>query len=226
LNFINGDIDLYPVLQVALDLDELVKAVDIASKIAAITKCEHVWIEAGTPLIKAWGKLAVKSLKELTKCFLVADTKTMDVPLVEAKIVFDAGADAFTVLGVADEDTLKEALSAKEQYGKTLIVDLIGSKEPYKRALEIAKFEPDIVLFHVGISAQRSRGVTGEELVKEAARVKKELGVKVGVGGGLKPGSIKSIVEHGVDVVIVGSAITSSKNPETVTAEILRELGY
>ena len=217
---------MYPVLQVALDLEELVKAVDIASKIAVVTKCEHVWIEAGTPLIKAWGKLAIKSLKELTNCFIVADTKTMDVPQIEAKIMFNAGADAFTVLGVADDDTLKEALDVKEQYGKILIVDLIGSRDPYKRALEIARYEPDIILFHIGISAQRSRGVTGEELVKEAVRVKKELGVRVGVGGGLKPGNLKPIAEQGVDVIVVGSAITSSKNPENTTAEILRELGY
>lgn len=217
---------MYPVLQVALDLDELVKAVDIASRIAVITKCEHIWIEAGTPLIKAWGKLAVKSLKELTNCFLVADTKTMDVPRVEAKIVLETGADAFTVLGVADDDTLKEALDAKKQYGKTLIIDLIGSKEPYKRAIEVARFEPDIILFHVGISTQKARGVTGEKLVEEAARVKNELGVRVGVGGGLKPGVVKSIVEQGIDVIIVGSAITSSKNPEDVVVNILREMGY
>ncbi|MEM0045326.1 MAG: orotidine 5'-phosphate decarboxylase / HUMPS family protein, partial [Desulfurococcaceae archaeon] len=108
-----------PVLQIALDMEELVKAVDIASKIALATKCEQVWIEAGTPLIKAWGKLAVKALKELTNCYIVADTKTMDVPELEAKVMFDAGASAFTVLGVADDDTLKEATEVRERYGKS-----------------------------------------------------------------------------------------------------------
>lgn len=215
---------MYPILQVALDLEELVKAVDIASKIALMTKCEQVWLEAGTPLIKAWGKIAIKALKELTNCYLVADTKTMDTPGVEAKIMFDAGADAFTVLGVADEDTLKEAMGIKEQHNRHLIVDLIGCKDPYKRALEVARYEPDVILFHIGISAQRARGITGEELVREAARAKQEIGIKVGVAGGLKPGLIRPIVSQGIDVIVVGSAITSSPHPTDVVASILKEM--
>ncbi|MEM4481452.1 MAG: orotidine 5'-phosphate decarboxylase / HUMPS family protein [Desulfurococcaceae archaeon] len=216
---------MYPVLQVALDLEDLVKAVDVASKVAVATNCDHTWIEVGTPLLKAWGKLAVKALKELTKCYLVADTKTMDVPRAEAKIVLEAGADAFTVLAVADDDTLREALETKKQYGKGLVLDLIGQREPYKRAVEVARYEPDIILFHVGISSQRYRGVTGEELVKEAIRAKEELGVRVGVAGGLKPGTIGPIVSQGIDVVVVGSAITSSKDPAVTSVSILREMG-
>lgn len=217
---------MYPVLQIALDLDELVKAVNIASNIVLATKCEHVWIEAGTPLIKAWGKIAIKALKELTNCYLVADTKTMDVPSIEAKIVLGAGADAFTVLGVAEDDVIKEAREVKDYYKKALVVDLIGVKEPYKRAIEIAKYEPDVMLLHIGISTQKARGVTGEELVKEAVKIKSELGVRVGVAGGLKPGVIKQIVSQGVDVVIVGSAITTSSNPAETTINMLREIGY
>ncbi|MEM4880797.1 MAG: orotidine 5'-phosphate decarboxylase / HUMPS family protein [Desulfurococcaceae archaeon] len=213
-----------PVLQIALDMEELVKAVDIASKIALATKCEQVWIEAGTPLIKAWGKLAVKALKELTNCYIVADTKTMDVPELEAKVMFDAGASAFTVLGVADDDALKEATEVRERYGKSLFIDLIGCRDPYKRALEIARYEPDVVLFHVGISTQRARGITSDVLVKEAVKVKQETGMRVGVAGGLKPGLIKPLISQGVDVVVVGSAITSSPNPVDVVITILREM--
>ncbi|MEM0001164.1 MAG: orotidine 5'-phosphate decarboxylase / HUMPS family protein [Desulfurococcaceae archaeon] len=213
-----------PVLQIALDMEELVKAVDIASKIALATKCEQVWIEAGTPLIKAWGKLAVKALKELTNCYIVADTKTMDVPELEAKVMFDAGASAFTVLGVADDDTLKEATEVRERYGKSIFIDLIGCRDPYKRALEIARYEPDVVLFHVGISTQRARGITSDVLVKEAVKVKQETGMRVGVAGGLKPGLIKPLISQGIDVVVVGSAITSSPNPVDVVITILREM--
>lgn len=216
---------MYPVLQVALDVDELISAVDIASKIAVATNCNHTWIEAGTPLIKAWGRLAVRALKELTKCYLVADTKTVDVPSAEARIVLEAGADAFTVLAVADDDTLREAAEVKRQYGKAFVLDLIGHREPYRRAIEAAKFEPDIVIFHIGISSQKYRGVTGEELVREALRVKSELGIRVGVAGGLRPGVIGPIVSQGVDVVVVGSAITSSRDPVATSTSILREMG-
>ena len=215
---------MFPVLQVAFDVTELVRVVDIASKIALATKCERVWMEAGTPLLKSWGKLAVRALKELVGCYVVADTKTMDVPSIEAKIVFDAGADAFTVLGVADEDTLKEAVDIKRQYGKQLFIDLIGCSDPYKRALEVAKYEPDALLFHIGISAQRVRGISGSELLMEAIRAKRETGIRVGIAGGLKPGGIKPLIDQGVDIVIVGSAITSAPNPVDVAISILREL--
>jgi 3-hexulose-6-phosphate synthase len=211
---------------VALDLEELVKAVEIATKISSTFKCENVWLEIGTPLLKSWGKIAVRSIKELTKCFVVADTKTMDVPLLEARVVRSAGADAFTVLGVADDETLMEAITAKREIGALLIVDLISCKDPYKRALEVAKYEPDAILFHVGISVQRARGVTAMQLVEEAVKVKEEIGVKVAVAGGLKPGTIRPIVERGVDIIIVGAAITSAKDPVEVTRTILIEMGF
>jgi 3-hexulose-6-phosphate synthase len=214
-----------PILQVALDVEELVKAVNIATKISSSFKCENVWLEVGTPLLKSWGKISVRAIKELAKCLVVADTKTMDVPLLEARIVKNAGADAFTVLGLADEETLAEALTAKRDLNILLVVDLIGTKEPYKRALEIARYEPDVILFHVGISVQKARGVTVADLVEEAVRVKKELGVKVAVAGGLKPGLIKPIVERGVDVIVVGAAITAAEDPIDSTRRILREMG-
>lgn len=216
---------MQPILQIALDLEELVKAVDVATKITSSLKCENIWLEVGTPLLKSWGKIAVRSVKELTKRFIVADTKTMDVPLLEAKIVRRAGADAFTVLGVADNETLIEASAAKKEHGILLIVDLISSRDPYKRALEVAKYEPDVVLFHVGISVQRARGVTAAELVEEAVRVKEETSVKVAVAGGLKTGAIKPLVERGVDIVVVGSAITSAQDPVEATRRILAEMG-
>ncbi|MEM0198727.1 MAG: orotidine 5'-phosphate decarboxylase / HUMPS family protein [Desulfurococcaceae archaeon] len=215
----------FPVLQVALDVEELVKAVDIATSIVTRTTCRNLWIEVGTPLLKAWGKIAIKALKNLTKCFVVADTKSIDVPMIEAKIVYSAGADAFTVLGISDIETIKEAVSAAREHGKKIIVDLIECREPYSRALEIARLEPDVILFHVGISVQKARGVSAEVLVEEAAKVKSELGVRVAVAGGLKPGRIRPLIEKGIDIVIVGSAITSSPDPASIATEILREIG-
>lgn len=214
----------YPVLQVALDLEELVKAVDIAVSITSKVGCKNLWIEVGTPLLKSWGKIAIKALKDLTKCFLVADTKTTDVPSLEARIVYSAGSDAFTVLGISDDEVIKEARDVAREAGKAFIVDMISCKEPYKRALEVARFEPDVVLLHAGISVQRARGLTGEALVEEAIKIKEQTGVKIAIAGGLKPGRIKPLVQRGVDIVVVGSAITSSEEPARVVEGILREM--
>ncbi len=73
-----------PILQVALDVVNLHRALQIAAE-AAIGGCD--WLEAGTPLIKSEG---LKSIRQLKKSFpshtIVADMKTMDVGTVEVEI--------------------------------------------------------------------------------------------------------------------------------------------
>jgi 3-hexulose-6-phosphate synthase/6-phospho-3-hexuloisomerase len=53
-----------PILQVALDLVELKRALEIAEE-AIIGGAD--WIEAGTPLIKSEGMNAVRELKEVQR---------------------------------------------------------------------------------------------------------------------------------------------------------------
>lgn len=213
-----------PVLQVALDTVKLTEAVELASKIIAETGCSGIWIEAGTPLIKSWGRLAVKALKNLTRCTVVADTKSIDVPSLEASPLVEVGASVFTVLGLAEDEVVKEAVYFARERGVMVAADLISHPEPYRRALELARMGVDIIIYHIGVSVQKARGVTAEILLNEVKKIKQELPVKVAVAGGLKPGSIREAVKSGADILIVGGAITKSQNPPEVTKMILREI--
>lgn len=213
-------------LQIALDLLELTKAVEIAARIVSSVKCDNIWIEVGTPLLKSWGKIAVKALKNITDCFLVADTKIMDVPEVEGATVFGAGADAYTILAVADDEVIRDGIKYAHEKGKTVIVDLINHPDPLKKAVKLSEYGADVLLYHVGISVQKARGISARDLKNEIAELRRLVPVKIAVAGGLKPGDVKELIELGVDVVVVGGAITKNPEPESVVKQLLEEMGY
>ena len=97
-----------PVLQVALDFENLSRAL-AAAREAASGGAE--WIEAGTPLIKSEGLDAVRELKRAIPGHpIVADMKVMDTGAFEVEIAAKAGADYVTVLGAADDDTIAVAV--------------------------------------------------------------------------------------------------------------------
>jgi len=222
---LNSDVAGKPVLQIALDLTDLFEAVELAVKVSSTFTCKSIWFEAGTPLIKSWGRLAVKAIKEATGCFTVADAKIMDTGGLEAEILFKAGADAVTVLGVADNETIREALNKAREYGKVLIADLISHPKPYERALELADMGVDVVLYHIGIDVQKRRGLTALDLIEELRSLRKAVSNKIAVAGGIKHGSAKLFAEIGVDIIVVGGAIVKAADPLSSTRMFLQELG-
>ena len=69
-------------------------------------------IEIGTPLCKAAGVEAIRSMREICPDKLIlADFKTPDVGGLEATMAFDAGADMLTVIGGAALPTVEQALA-------------------------------------------------------------------------------------------------------------------
>ncbi|RLF36853.1 MAG: bifunctional hexulose-6-phosphate synthase/ribonuclease regulator, partial [Thermoplasmata archaeon] len=119
-----------PILQVALDLINAHRAIQIARE--AIEGGAD-WLEAGTPLIKSEGLEIVRKLKkEFPDKTIVADMKTMDTGALEVEIASKAGADVVCILGVADDETIKEAVRASRKYGTKVMVDVIGVDDKVK----------------------------------------------------------------------------------------------
>jgi 3-hexulose-6-phosphate synthase len=220
---VEGD-RLLPTLQVALDLIDLFKAVKLASQIAVETKCENIWIEAGTPLIKKWGTLAVEALKKTTGCFVVADTKTMDTGALEAKMMFDAGADAVTVLSLADDKTIRDAAEEAHARGRLLIMDLINNPNPIKRAIEAYGLGVDIVLYHMGIDVQLKRNMSVAAMIDEIKMIREKAGGKIAVAGGIKHQDVPRLLDAGVEIIVVGGAITRAPDPLASTLRFLEEI--
>jgi len=117
-----------PILQVALDLLETGRAIEIARE--AIEGGAE-WIEAGTPLIKSEGMDAVRKLRDsFPEKTIVADMKTQDTGAIEVEMASKSGADIIIILGTADDATVKDAIRAARKYGTKLMADLISTKNP------------------------------------------------------------------------------------------------
>ncbi|MCX8195573.1 MAG: orotidine 5'-phosphate decarboxylase [Acidilobaceae archaeon] len=211
-------------LQVALDFSDLKEALSVAS---LLPNDPRLFLEAGTPLIKAWGLVALSSLRALRpEAVIVADTKTVDAARVEAEIVRRGGADAFSVLSHSEE-AIAEASEASRELGLTLYGDSIAS-EP-RPAIERLSRHVDVLLLHVGIDVQRRLGITASallDLVKEASETFRG---PLAVAGGIRVQEVRKFLDAGARIVIIGSAITRAQSPreEALKAlNALEEAGY
>jgi 3-hexulose-6-phosphate synthase/6-phospho-3-hexuloisomerase len=196
-----------PVLQVALDLMHLKRALAIAQD--AVDGGAD-WIEVGTPLIKSEGVEAVRALrKAFPKHTLVADMKTMDVGAFEVEIAVKAGADIVTVMGLSDDGTISESVLAARKYGAQVMVDLMNSPDKVRRAKEVEKLGADYVCLHVGIDEQMKGHHSPVELVKE---VSSAVSLPVAVAGGISSTNASDLVRGGAIIIIVGGAIIKAKD--------------
>jgi len=99
-----------PVLQVALDLLELPRALAIADEAVA---GGADWLEVGTPLIKSEGMAAVRALAErFPGREIVADMKVADTGTIEVEMAAKAGATIVCVLADADDAVIAESVRA------------------------------------------------------------------------------------------------------------------
>ncbi|MDY6965554.1 MAG: 3-hexulose-6-phosphate synthase [Halobacteriota archaeon] len=203
-----------PILQVALDVIELDRAIGIAEE---SLDGGADWIEVGTPLIKSEGMDAVRTLREkFPKAKILADMKTMDTGAIEVEMAVKAGADIVAILGVSDDSTIKDALKAARKYGAELMIDIINVKDPVKRAKEIEEIGVDYICVHVGID-QQMVGIDTIDLLEEIASV---VNIPLAAGGGLNSENSSVAVSMGADVVIVGGHIIRSANVTESTRKI------
>lgn len=204
-----------PYLQVALDLLELSRALQIAEEAVA---GGAVWIEAGTPLIKSAGMDAVRALRAaFPKNEIIADMKVADTGALEVEMAAKAGASIVCVLADSDDAVIHEAVRAARHYGVRIMADLINVSDPVARSQELEEMGVDIINAHVGIDQQ----MIGKSSIDLIARIAGRISVPVAVAGGLDADTAAQAVRHGASVVIVGSTITKSGDV-TASARAIR----
>jgi 3-hexulose-6-phosphate synthase/6-phospho-3-hexuloisomerase len=207
-----------PVLQVALDLLELERAVAIARE--AITGGAD-WVEAGTPLIKSVGMEAVRRLAaEFPDRDIVADMKVADTGTLEVEMAAKSGADIVGILATADDEVVREAVRAKNLYGVRIMADLINSPDPVGRARELEGLGVDIIAAHAGID-QQMLGMTSVGIARELAG---KISVPIAVAGGLDAESAAEAVRSGAGIIIVGGNIIRSGDVTGSTRRIRRAI--
>ena len=207
-----------PVLQVALDFVELIRALKLAEE--AVDGGAD-WLEAGTPLIKSVGLDCVRELrKKFPHHTIVADMKTMDVGRIEVESAAKAGADIVAVLAVASDSTIMECIQAGAHYGAKILVDLLQVPEFLKRAKEIEQMGTDYLGLHASIDEQMQGKISFERL----SRVAQEVNIPVAIAGGINSENAWQAVEAGATIVIVGGAITKSEDARRATREIKKAI--
>lgn len=206
-----------PVLQLALDLDILERALLIAKEAGDSVD----WIEVGTPLIKSEGLEAVRQIKKaFPNKTILADMKTMDTGSFEVEMAAKAGADIVIVLGAADDSTIAEAVRAGKRCGAGIMVDMINVPRPGERALEMENMGVDYLCVHVGID-QQMKGMGPLSLLKEVVSAVK---IPVAVAGGINAKSAAHAVKAGASIVIAGAAITKAENATTAAKTIKKAM--
>ncbi|MBN2154890.1 MAG: orotidine 5'-phosphate decarboxylase [Candidatus Lokiarchaeota archaeon] len=209
-----------PPLQIALDLMNIDRAIEIAKEAVA---GGATWIEAGTPLIKSEGMNAVRKLrKTFPDLTIVADMKTCDAGSVEVEMAARAGANVVFMLGISDDSSVREAVLAGKKYGVKVGADLIDVKDPINRAIELEKMGIDIICSHVGLDQQ----VLGVNPIDVVAKISEACSpnVIIAAAGGLNSETAVKAFEAGAQLIIVGGALYKSPSPENTARTILKAL--
>ena len=211
----------WPQIQLALDLLRLEDALRIAR--AAVVQGIG-WVEAGTPLIKSEGMKSVRSLsRTFPKQTVVADMKTLDAGAMESEMALRAGAKVVSISGLAHNRTVRDSIRTARRFDGILMADLLMSRDPRKRALELESLGVDIVCVHTGVDVQkelRSRLKVSRSLL----RITRAVGIPVAAAGGIDPNIAETLVKSGISLVIVGGWITGSKDPGIASAKIMEKV--
>jgi len=198
---------MWPVLQVALDLMHMNRSVEIARESVA---GGVDWIEVGTPLIKSEGAGSIRTMRrEFPGKKIIADTKTMDVGSFETEIVAKAGADIVTVMGLADDSTISEAVATAKKYGAEIMVDMLNVSDVVERSKAVEKLGVSYICLHMGIDQQMRGKDAPIDILK---KVSSSVSVPIAVAGGITSATVRKYVEAGASIIIVGGGIIKTDN--------------
>ena len=199
-------------LQLALDLVNIEQAIELVREVK-----EHIDIvEIGTPVIINEGLHAVKAVKDaFPDLDVLADLKIMDAAGYEVMQASKAGANIVTILGTAEDMSIKGAVEEAKKSGTKILVDMIAVKNLAERASEVDKMGVDYICVHTGYDLQ-AVGKNSFEDLKTIKSVTKN--AKTAIAGGIKLDTLAEVIKVQPDLVIVGGGITSQDDKKAAAA--------
>lgn len=207
-----------PYLQVALDLVEMAK---VRSVLTELPQNDHLIIEAGTPLIKRFGLSIISEIRKVRpSAFIIADLKVLDTGNLEARMAADASADAVVISGLAPQATLEKAIAEARKTGIYSVIDMLNVADPV-RVIKGLKIKPDVVELHRAIDTEGSAHAWGDiPALRKAAGGR----LLVATAGGIRVDKVRDALSAGADIVVVGRAITASKDVRSAAELFLEQL--
>jgi len=131
-----------------------------------------------------------------------------------------AGAAVAIIMGISDDDTVRESVRAGKKYGCEVMVDLLGCADKPRRARELEELGVDYLCVHVGIDEQMAGGTPFETV----RRVAEASALPVAAAGGINSETAAEAVRSGASIVIVGGAISKSPNVAESTRLIMKAI--
>ena len=207
-----------PYLQVAMDL---VDRNHMRKVLEELPKNDHLILEAGTPLIKKFGLSIISEIHEIRSgSFIVADLKTLDTGNLEARMAADAGADAVVISGLAPLSTIEKAIQEARKTGIYSVLDTLNVSDPVAVIGQL-KVKPDVVELHRAIDIEDTDYAWGDIPAIRKAGGERML---IATAGGIRQHVVKEALRAGADILVVGRAITASKDIKHAAEEFLEEL--
>lgn len=206
-------------LQLALDEMPLGEALRFAGDLIHTVDI----IELGTPLMLREGTHAVRAFRDaFPGTELLADTKIMDGGHLEAEMMFEAGADYVTALGVADPSTIRGCVEAGRAHGRQVVLDLLCVDDLSARGPELHELGADVLAVHTGADQQASGRTPLLDLQELRAALP---AARIAVAGGISPSTLSTYLAHRPDIVIVGSGICRASDPRSSAEAIVAGFG-
>ncbi|MBT2600425.1 MULTISPECIES: 3-hexulose-6-phosphate synthase [unclassified Oceanobacillus] len=201
-------------LQLALDLVNIPEAIELVKEVESYIDI----VEIGTPVVINEGLKAVKEMKAaFPNLTVLADLKIMDAAGYEVSQASQAGADIITILGTAEDQSIKGAVEEAKKHNKKILVDMIAVKDIETRAKELDELGVDYICVHTGYDLQAIGKNSFEDLATIKSVVKQ---AQTAIAGGIKQETLTEVIKHQPDLIIVGGGITSKENKQAVAREM------
>lgn len=198
-------------LQVAIDRVDIPRAEAIIDQVAG----EADIIEIGTSLTKEYGlralapvceRLAARPAGETgRKAVLLGDIKTCDEGKYEFDLGFDCGFAYLTVMGSSSLGTLEVCAASAADHGGEMMIDLLECDE--SRIELISGFPDAVYCLHTSVDSGATADPVGQV---RAFKARFPQITRIGIAGGIKPDQLAGLAAEGVEIAIMGSAITKA----------------
>lgn len=199
--------------------------------ISELPPSDRMIIEAGTPLIKAYGTNGIRTLKRAWQfqvssdlnTYVVADTKCMDRGKTEVLIAQEGGANAATVLGAAPVETINYFIETCADLGLDSMVDMIGVEQPIKVLRRLKKM-PTVVVLHRGVDEEtfdKNKPIPYIQINK----IRSSFNTLISIAGGDTIREVQRAIFNDADIVVVWKEFYSpTSDTSQLAEEFLKEI--
>lgn len=215
-------------LQIALN-STLSEAYQI---IQTLPVSDRILLEAGTPLIKEFGKDAIRKIyiwwalrvkQAGFTPYVVADLKTMDRGETEVRMAAGVGASAAICLGQAPVETINSFIGSCEKEGIDSMVDMMNISFPINILRKLRK-PPNIVLLHRGVDEEKFNKAKPIPYI-QINKVLSAYNVLISIAGGDTIREVQRAIFNGAHIVVVWKEFFhSTSSTGKLSEEFLKEI--